>query len=258
MNEKPSQGTSVPQPRYLDSVVALFSAVLVISNIASSAKIVDLGFSLPGIQSVFPPIVSFGTGIPLAFDGGTLLFPLAYIISALITEVYGFRVARRAIWTGFIILSISALFFFILRHLPGEELWESYAGTGMYEAILGGMSTGGIVIASLSAYLMGKFFDAAIHSRLKVLMKGRLLWVRAIGSSIVGQFLDSIIFVSIACLTGVFPWELFSTLILTNCLLKVLFEVIMTPLTYLSVWFLKKAENLDVYDQDVKYNPFKF
>ena len=230
--------------RYLDLVIALFVAVLIISNIASSAKIVDLRFSIFQID--------------FAFDGGTLLFPLAYVIGALITEVYGFRVMRRAIWTGFIILAISALFFFVLRLLPGEELWETYAGTEAYQAILGGMSTGGIVLASFSAYLVGKFFDAAIHSRLKVLMKGRLLWVRAIGSSIVGQLLDSFIFVTIASLTGIFPWELFASLVFTNVFLKIFFEVIMTPFTYLSVWFLKKAEGMDVYDREIMYNPFKF
>ena len=197
-------------------------------------------------------------GIHLAFDGGTLLFPFAYVIGALITEVYGFKVMRRAIWTGFMVLAISALLFFVLSRLPGEELWETYAWTEAYEAILGGMSTGGIVLASLSAYLVGKFVDSTIHSRMKVLMKGRLLWLRAIGSSVVGQFLDSLIFVSIASLTGIFPWELFLSLVFTNCLLKVSFEVIFTPLTYLSVWLLKKAECLDVYDRGIKYNPFKF
>ena len=231
------------QYRCLDLVTALFVVVLISSNVASSAKIVDLGFAIFGVH--------------LAFDGGTLLFPLAYIIGALITEVYGFKVMGRVIWTGFIILAITALIFFILRLLPGEELWESYAGKDAYEAILGGMSSGGIVLASLSAYLVGKFFDAAIHSRLKVLMEGRLLWVRALGSSVVGQLLDSFIFVSIASLTGVFPWELFLTLVFTNVLLKVLFEVILTPLTYLSVGFLKKAEGQDVYDRGIRYNPFK-
>ena len=247
MSENTSQavsGASVPKYRYLDLVIALFVAVLIISNIASSAKIVDLNFSILGVD--------------LSFDGGTLLFPLAYVIGALITEVYGFAVMRRAIWTGFIILAISAFFFFVLGRLPGEELWESYAGTDAYKAILGGMSSGGIVLASLSAYLVGKFFDTIIHSRLKVLMKGRLLWFRALGSSLVGQLLDSLIFVSIASLTGIFPWELFVSLVFTNCLLKVSFEVIMTPFTYLSVWFFKKAEGLDTYDRGVKYNPFRF
>ena len=232
------------QFRYLDIVITLFAAILITSNIASSAKIVDLKFSIMSIH--------------LAFDGGTLLFPLAYVIGDLLTEVYGFRIARRAIWTGFIVMAISALFFFILGVLPAEETWEGYAGTAAYEAILGGMSTGGIVLASLAGYLMGEFFNSAIHSKIKVLMKGRLLWVRAIGSSLVGELLDSFVFIGIACLTRVFPWELFATLVLTNYLLKMLIEILVMPVTYLSVWFLKKAEGMDVYDRGIKYNPFKF
>ena len=237
------------QFRYVDLIIALFVAILITSNIASSAKIVTLNFSVFGIRP--------------AFDGGTLLFPLAYVIGDLLTEVYGFRIARRAIWTGFIVLSVSALFFFILRVLPGEGTWEAYAGTAAYEAILGGMSTGGIVIASLSGYLVGEFFNSIIHSRMKVLMKGRFLWVRTIGSSIAGEFLDSFVFVGLASLTGVFPWQLFTTLVLTNYIIKLSVEVLVTPLSYLSVWLLKKAEGseqvpLDVYDTDIKYNPFKF
>jgi uncharacterized integral membrane protein (TIGR00697 family) len=228
----------------LDIVVAFFVAVLIISNISSSAKIVDLKFSL--------------FDVALAFDGGTLLFPLSYVIGDLLVEVYGFKVARRAIWTGFLILALSSFFFFILRILPAEDTWEAYAGSSAYEAILGGMSTGGIALASLSGYLIGEFFNVAIHSRIKVLMNGRLLWVRTIGSSLAGELLDSIIFVCVASLTGVFPRELFLTLVLTNYLIKISLEVLMTPLTYISVWALKKAEDLDIYDREIKYNPFKF
>ena len=230
--------------RYLDIVTVLFVAVLITSNIASSAKIVDLGFSLFGIH--------------LAFDGGTLLFPLAYIIGDILTEVYGFKAARRAIWTGFVVLAISALLFFVLGILPGEQSWEEYAGSAAYDAILGGMSTGGIVLASLSGYLVGSFSNSIALSKIKVLMKGRLLWVRALGSTVIGQLLDSLAFVSIACLAGVFPWELFVTLTFTNYVLKMLMEVLVLPFTYLSVLTLKKAENLDVFDNSEKYNPFGF
>jgi uncharacterized integral membrane protein (TIGR00697 family) len=107
-------------------------------------------------------------------------------------------------------------------------------------------------------YLVGEFFNSAALSRMKVMMEGRLLWVRTIGSSVIGEFLDSLIFVSIACLAGVFPWELFAALIFTNYILKLLIEVVITPFTYLLVWKLKKAEGLDVYDRGIKYNPFKF
>ena len=228
--------------------MALFVAVLITSNVASSAKIVDLGISLFGF---------FGMrSVPLAFDGGTILFPISYILGDVLTEVYGYKASRRVIWTGFLALSLSALLFFVLRILPGEAIWESYAGTDAYDAILGGMSTGGIVVASLSGYLIGSFSNSAVLSRLKVLMKGRFLWFRAIGSSVIGQLFDTLAFVFVASLTGVFGWELFVTLVLTNYIFKLSVEVIILPLTYLTVSKLKKAENVDTFDVGVRLNPF--
>ena len=235
---------TILQFRYLDIIIAVFSAVLITSNIASSAKIISLRLSIFGMHP--------------AFDGGTLLFPVAYVIDDLLTEVYGFRIARRAIWIGFLTLAISAGTFFLLSDLPGEQMWESYAGSAAYRAILGGISTGGIVFASLAGYLIGNFFNSIIHSRVKVLMKGRFLWVRTIGSSVVGELLDSLVFIGAASLAGVFPWELFTTLVFTNYLLKLSLEVLVTPLSYLSVWMLKKSEAIDVYDHGVRYNPFGF
>jgi len=226
--------------RYFDIIMAFFAVVLVVSNVASSAKIVDLGISLFGFWGI-PPV-------HLAFDGGTLLFPIAYVLGDILTEIYGFRAARRVIWTGFIALSLTSLFFFMLSLLPGDAIWEGYAGTAAYNAILGGMSTGGIALASLSGYLIGSFSNSAILSSLKVLMKGRALWVRVIGSSLVGELLDSLVFVSVASLTGVFGWELFITLVLTNYLFKVSIEVIVLPFTFLAVRKLKKAEGIDTYD----------
>ena len=231
--------------RYIDIIAAFFVAVLIASNIASSAKIVDLSSLLGGILPVY-----------LAFDGGTLLFPVAYVLGDVITEVYGFRVSRRIIWTGFAVLALTSVFFMILSLLPGDALWEEQAGASAFNAILGGMSTGGIAVASLSGFLAGEFSNAAILSRLKVLMKGRALWVRAIGSSLIGELLDTLFFVSVASLTGVFGWELFATLVLTNYLFKVSMEVLVLPLTYLAVRKLKKAEGIDVYDVGVSFNPF--
>jgi hypothetical protein len=228
--------------------MASFVAVLIASNVASSAKIVDLGISLFGFWII--------PHVHLAFDGGTLLFPIAYVLGDILTEVYGYRAARRVIWAGFITLSLTALFFFILSVLPGEALWESYAGTAAFDSILGGMSSGGIVLASLSGYLIGSFSNSAILSRLKVRMKGRALWFRIIGSSLVGQLLDSLVFVFVASLTGVFAWELFVTLVITNYLFKVSIEVMFIPLTFLAVRKFKKAEGLDTYDIGVKFNPF--
>lgn len=237
-----------PQYRYFDLIMALFVAVLITSNVASSAKIVDLGVSIFGFWGI-PPV-------RLAFDGGTLLFPVSYIFGDILTEVYGFRSSRRVIWTGFIALSLASLLFFVLRLLPGEAAWEGYAGTSAFDAILGGMSTGGMAAASLSGYLAGEFSNSVILSRLKVLMKGRHLWVRAFASSLVGQLLDSLVFVFVASLSGVFGWELFVTLVLTNYLFKISVEVVMFPFTFLTVGKLKKAENIDTYDTEVKLSPF--
>jgi uncharacterized integral membrane protein (TIGR00697 family) len=222
--------------------MAFFVAVLITSNVASSAKIVDLRFSL--------------VGIPLAFDGGTLLFPLSYVFGDILTEVYGFKASRRVIWTGFAALALSSIVFFVLRLLPAEEAWESYAGSAAYDAILGGMSTGGIALASLLGYWVGEFSNSITLSKMKVLMKGRFLWVRTIGSTLIGELLDSLIFVVVASAAGIFGWELFLTLVFTNYLFKCLVEVILTPLTYLAVRRLKKAEGVDVYDREITFNPF--
>jgi uncharacterized integral membrane protein (TIGR00697 family) len=166
----------------------------------------------------------------------------------ILTEVYGFRAARRVIWTGFIALAVSSLFFFILAVLPADAVWESYAGTHAYNAILGGMSSGGIAAASLSGYLAGAFINTALHSRIKTLMKGRALWVRTIGSSLAGELLDSLTFVFAASLVGVFGWGLFATLALTNYLFKVSVETVLFPVNFLAVGKLKKAEGIDTYD----------
>jgi uncharacterized integral membrane protein (TIGR00697 family) len=222
--------------------MACFVAVLIISNVASSAKIVDLGISL--------------FGFPLAFDGGTLVFPVSYVFGDILTEVYGFRASRRVIWMGFAALALSSLVFFLLRLLPGEAAWEHEVGSAAYDAVLGGMSSGGIALASLLGYWAGEFSNSVVLSRMKVLTKGRFLWARTMGSTLVGELLDSLVIVLAASLTGVFGWGLFFTLVRTNYILKCLVEAAVTPLTYLAVRKLKKAEGIDVYDIGVRFNPF--
>jgi len=234
--------------RFLDVIVVFLVAILITSNIASSAKIVDLGITLFGFGGI-PPV-------RLAFDGGTLLFPFAYILGDVLTEVYGFKQTRRAIWLGFAALAFTALLFFVLKHLPGEAHWEERAGSAAYNAILGGISSGGIVLASLSGFLAGKFSNAIILSRMKVIMKGRAFWARAIASSVVGEFLDTFVFVFVATLTGVFMWELFAALVITNYLFKLSIEVLAVPFTSIAVRKLKKAEGIDTFDEDVRFNPF--
>src|SRR5574340_1189693 len=201
--------------RYYDWVMALFVTVLIVSNIASSAKIVDWGFSIAGIR--------------FAFDAGTILFPVSYIFGDGLTEVYGWKRSRRVIWTGFAMLALAAFIFWLVRIMPGESTWQGDAGQGAYDAILGGMSTGGIVIASLTAYLMGEFTNSTVLARMKVLTQGRWLWTRTIGSTLVGEGVDTLVFVLTAVLFGVFPSSLVATLIVSNYLFKVGVEALMTP-----------------------------
>jgi uncharacterized integral membrane protein (TIGR00697 family) len=228
--------------KYFDLIMAVFVTVLIVSNIASSAKIVDWGVSL--------------FKLPLAFDAGTLLFPISYIFGDVLTEVYGFRRSRRVIWVGFACLSITALVLWVVRIMPGEATWLQQTGQTAFNSVLGGISSGGIVIASLVAYLAGEFANSVVLAKLKVATNGKWLWMRTIGSTLVGEAIDSSIFVLVACLAGVFPWSLFLTLAVTNYIFKTLIETLMTPMTYWVVTKLKKSENEDFYDRNTKFNIF--
>lgn len=228
--------------KHLDLITAFFVATLLISNVASSAKILDLGFSLFGVH--------------MAFDAGTLIFPLSYIFGDILTEVYGYRRSRRVIWIGFFCSGLMGLTFWATSKIPGEVAWQGYAGDNAFMAILGGVSTGGILAASLAAYLVGEFSNAFIMAQLKVKMAGKRLWVRTIGSTLVGELLDTGTFVLIACALGVFPWAIALSLIVTNYLFKTALEVVMTPVTYRVVYFLKRSENEDFYDKGTNFNPF--
>ncbi len=229
--------------RYYDLLMALFVSVLLISNIASSAKIVDWGVSLGPLR--------------LAFDAGTLLFPLSYIFGDVLTEVYGYRRSRRVIWAGFGAAALMAFTLWLVRLLPGEAEWQGYAGQSAYDAILGGVSSGGIIVASLAAYFAGEFSNSFVLAKMKLWTQGRLLWTRTIGSTLVGEGVDSALFIVIACLFGVFPWSIALTLIVTNYIFKVAIEAVMTPITYQVVGLLKRAEREDYYDYDTDFNPFR-
>ncbi|MEN6481351.1 MAG: queuosine precursor transporter, partial [Anaerolineaceae bacterium] len=163
---------------------------------------------------------------------------------------------RRVIWAGFAALVFSALYFALVKAMPGEASWQGYAGQTAYDSILGGMSSGGIVIASLAAYFTGEFSNSVILARMKVFTKGKWLWTRTIGSTLVGEGVDTLIFIAVASLAGVFPWELFGTLVITNYIFKVGIEVMMTPVTYWLINRLKRAENEDYYDTHTRFNPF--
>lgn len=229
--------------KYFDIVTAIFVATLLISNISSSAKIIDWGVSVFSLR--------------LVFDAGTLIFPISYIFGDVLTEVYGYAKARRVIWTGFGCLVLTSAYLFLVQQMPGESEWLSYAGDDAYAAILGSLSTGGIVVASLCAYLLGEFSNSLVLAKMKVAMQGKSLWMRTIGSTLIGQALDTAAFVLIACAMGVFPWEIALSLIVANYVFKVAIEVLCTPLTYNVVTFLKKAEQEDVYDTETDFSPFR-
>lgn len=229
--------------RYFDFIMAVFVTVLIVSNIASSAKIVDWGFSLFGVR--------------MAFDAGTILFPVSYIFGDILTEVYGYKRSRRVIWAGFACLALSAAVLWAVKVMPGEATWQGYAGDAAYLAILGGMSSGGIVLASLTGYWSGEFSNSFTLAKMKILTKGRWLWTRTIGSTVIGQMVDTVVFVVVASLFGVFPWSLFLTLTVTNYLFKCGVEALMTPVTYAVVAALKKVEKEDYYDRETNFNPFK-
>jgi uncharacterized integral membrane protein (TIGR00697 family) len=215
--------------RYLDLIMAVFVTVLIVSNIAST-KVMVLG--------------------PFTFDGGTILFPLAYIFGDVLTEVYGYRASRRVIWTGFACLALMAVTLGIVDLLPPASDWTLQEA---YHAILG--QTPRIVLGSLAAYWAGEFVNSYILAKLKVFTDGRWLWVRTISSTIFGEGVDTSIFLLIAFL-GVWSNELLWTVFFSNYVFKVGVETVFTPLTYQVVKRLKQVENEDFYDRETNFNPF--
>ena len=232
--------------RYLDLIVALFVTVILVSNIASSAKIIDWGVSL--------------FGLPLALDAGTLLFPLSYIFGDVLTEVYGYRRSRRVIWLGFLAAALMSALLWLIGRLPGEAAWRANVGQASYNAVLGGVSTGAIVAASLIAYFGGEFSNSYVLAKMKIATHGRWLWSRTIGSTLVGEGVDTALFVSLATLLRVpgFVPALWLPLVVTNYLFKCGVEIAMTPVTYRVVNGLKRAEGEDVFDRGTNFNPFRF
>lgn len=225
--------------------MALFVTVLLVSNIASSAKIIDWGVSLPVVN------------LPLAFDGGTLLFPISYIFGDVLTEVYGYARGRRVIWAGFGMAALMGLTLWLVGRMPGEATWQANTGQAAYDSVLGGVSRGGILVASLAAYWAGEFSNSYVLARMKVWTSGRWLWTRTIGSTLVGEGVDSILFVVIASALGVFPWSIAVSIIVANYIFKVGIEVLFTPLTYRIVNVLKRVEREDYFDKDTDFNPFR-
>jgi len=230
--------TRRPAFRYFDFVMAVFVAVLLISNVASAAKIVNLGASF------------------LTFDAGTLLFPIGYVFGDVLVEVYGYRHSRRAIWIGFGSAALLSLTMSVVRFLPGDSEWRATVGDTAFNAVLGTLASGRIIAASLVGYFAGEFSNAFIMAKMKILTRGRWLWTRTIASTIIGELVDTLLFVIIA-FGGIWSPSLLTAIILSNYVFKTGMEIAVTPITYRIIAFLKKAEQVDHYDYDTDFNPFR-
>lgn len=217
--------------KYFLFIAIAFVAVLMVSNTVA-VKIVQIG--------------------PFVFAGAIFIFPISYIFGDILTEVYGYKASRKIIWSGFAAQVFMVACYYLIQILPTPTFWPNQSA---YETILGAVPR--IVFGSIIAYFVGEFSNSFVLSRMKVWSNGKHLWMRTIGSTIVGEGVDSVIF-GIIVFGGQIPTAPLLMLILSGYLAKVLFEVVLTPLTYLVIKKLKKAEGIDTYDRGISYNPFKF
>ena len=223
------------QFRYYDFVMAAFVAILLLSNIIGAAK--PAALAINGQQWIF------GAGI--------LFFPLGYVIGDVLTEVYGYSRARRVIWVGFAALLFMAFMSWVVVALPPAPGWP---GQAAYESVFGQVWR--IVFASITAFWAGEFINSYVMARMKIWTGGKHLWSRTIGSTVAGQGIDSIIFYPLA-FGGIWSNEQVISVMLTNWLLKVGWEVVLTPVTYGVVGWLKRKEGVDIFDEGTNFSPFK-
>jgi uncharacterized integral membrane protein (TIGR00697 family) len=216
--------------KYYDLVMAAFVTVLLCSNLIGAAK----------LSTLFG--VTFGSGI--------LFFPISYIFNDVLTEVYGYARARKVVWAGFGAMIFASFMSYVVVNLPPASGWNDQPA---YQAVFG--STWRIVAASILAFFMGEFANSFVLAKMKLLTNGRFLWMRTIGSTVVGEAVDSAVFYPLAFL-GIWSNEQVVTVMMTNYILKCAWEAVITPFTYLVVNFLKRAENEDYYDRDTNFTPF--
>ena len=218
--------------KYFDLVMAAFVTVLLCSNL----------IGVPKVSSLFG--FNFGAGI--------LFFPISYVFGDILTEVYGYSKSRKVIWAGFAALLFASIMTWIVLALPPAPGWGDQA---TYERIFG--QTPRIAFASFTAYWCGEFANSYVMAKMKVWSEGRHLWMRTIGSTVVGEGVDSLIFYPLA-FYGVWENALVIQVMIANYLLKTAWEAVLTPVTYKVVGFLKRAEQEDHYDRDTNFSPFSF
>jgi len=187
---------------------------------------------------------------PAIFTGAVIIFPVSYIFGDILTEVYGYRASRRIIWAGMFSLILMSISYFLIQLLPPASFWPNQSA---YESILGLVPR--IVLGSIIGYFVGEFANSFVLSKLKVLTKGKKLWLRTISSTVVGEGIDTILFASIAFAFTI-PWGGLIAAIISGYIFKVLIEVLLTPVTYVVIKKLKKLEGIDTFDNGIKYNPF--
>ncbi|HEV7699557.1 MAG TPA: queuosine precursor transporter [Pyrinomonadaceae bacterium] len=225
------------QYKYFDLIMVAFVTVLLCSN-------------LIGVQKVsFIRLPYIGDYI---YGAGVLFFPISYFFGDILTEVYGYKRSRRVIWAGFGAMAFASLMAFIVTSLPPASTMSAEQQAAV-NAIFG--QTWRIVLASLSAFWLGEFANSFVLAKMKVWTEGKRLWTRTIGSTVVGEAVDSLIFYPVAFL-GTWPTQQVISVMIGNYLIKVLWEVVATPLTYRIVAFLKRVEHEDYYDRDTDFNPF--
>ncbi len=235
--EKTRSAPSQTQFRYYDLVMAAFVTILLLSNLIGASK---------------PSYVTLPFIGEWSFGAGVLFFPVSYIIGDVLTEVYGYARARRVIWTGFAALLFMAFMAWVVVQLPPAAGWP---GQAAYEFVFG--NSWRIVLASMIAFWAGEFANSYVLAKMKIWTRGRHLWMRTIGSTVVGQGLDSLIFYPLAFwgLAG-WPVELLWQVVLSQWAIKTAWEALLTPVTYAVVGSLKKAEGVEVFDTDTDFSPF--
>ena len=235
--EKTRSAPSQTQFRYYDLEMAAFVTILLLSNLIGASK---------------PSYVTLPFIGEWSFGAGVLFFPVSYIIGDVLTEVYGYARARRVIWTGFAALLFMAFMAWVVVQLPPAAGWP---GQAAYEFVFG--NSWRIVLASMIAFWAGEFANSYVLAKMKIWTRGRHLWMRTIGSTVVGQGLDSLIFYPLAFwgLAG-WPVELLWQVVLSQWAIKTAWEALLTPVTYAVVGSLKKAEGVEVFDTDTDFSPF--
>ncbi len=223
--------------RYYEFVMAAFVTVLICSNLIGPAKIAQVDLPLWG---------------PFAFGAGMLFFPVSYVFGDILTEVYGYARARRVIWAGFAGLGFASFMAVVVVALPPAPFWVHQSA---YEIAFG--NTWRIVTASMIAYFCGEFVNSFVLAKMKILTNGKWLWTRTIGSTIAGEAADSVLFYPLAFYgAGIIPDDKLPLIMFAQFIGKVAVEVVFTPVTYLIVGFLKRAEHEDYYDRRTDFNPF--